>query len=145
MLDIGTKVKDFTLLDDEGAEFKFSDNLGKKFVIYFYPKDNTPGCTTQACEFRDSYHRFKEMDVDVIGISADSVESHKKFKEKYDLPFKLLADTEREVIEQFEVAKKPTGIKRSTFIIDEEGKVEKVYEKAIPSENAGEIIDYLNK
>ena len=150
MLTENTKVKDFTLKDENGKDWTFSENLGKKFVIYFYPKDETPGCTTQACEFRDSFHHFERIGVDVIGISADSVESHKAFKENHNLPFTLLADEEREVIAQFggfshdnilDKAKMKTM--RATFIIDEEGKIEKVYEKASPAKGAGDIIDYL--
>lgn len=150
MLAENTKVKDFTLKDENGKDWTFSENLGKKFVIYFYPKDETPGCTTQACEFRDSFHHFERIGVDVIGISADSVESHKAFKENHNLPFTLLADEDREVIAYFggfshdnilDKAKMKTM--RATFIIDEEGKIEKVYEKASPAKGAGDIIDYL--
>lgn len=150
MLKVNTKVKDFTLKDDKGEDWTFSDHVGKRMIIYFYPKNETPGCTSQACEFRDSYHRFRSMDVPVIGISADSVESHQSFKENHDLPFTLLSDEDRQVISYFQAygeknifGKIQMGIMRSTFIIDEEGKIEKVYKKASPSKNAGEIIDYL--
>ncbi len=150
MLQEGVKVKDFTLKDETGADWTLSDHLGKKLVIYFYPKDETPGCTTQACEFRDSYHRFEAMDVPIIGISADSVESHKAFKENHNLPFTLLADEAKEAIgifgaegEKNVFGKTKMGILRSTFVIDENGVIEKVYEKASPAKNAGMIIDYL--
>lgn len=150
MLTENTKVKDFTLKDENGEDWTLSDHLGKKIVLYFYPKDETPGCTTQACEFRDNYHRFKEVDVDVVGISADSVESHKAFKENHDLPFTLLADENRDVISYFGAygeknifGKMKMGIMRATFIINEAGEIEKVYEKASPAKNAGKIIDYL--
>lgn len=150
MLSENTKVKDFTLKDENGDDWTLSDHLGKKFVLYFYPRDETPGCTTQACEFRDSYHRFEALGVPVVGISADSVESHKAFKENHNLPFTLLADEDRKVISYFGAASEKSvlgkiklGTMRSTFIIDEEGKIEKVYEKASPAKNAGNIIDYL--
>ncbi len=150
MLKKGTQVKDFTLKDEMGNDWTLSDYLGKKLVVYFYPKDETPGCTTQACEFRDNYHRFEAMDVPIIGISADSVESHKAFKENHDLPFTLLADEDQKVIGYFGAygeknvfGKTKMGIMRSTFVIDEKGVIEKVYEKASPAKNAGMIIDYL--
>lgn len=150
MLETGTKIKDFTLKDDTGNDWTLSDHLGKKFVLYFYPKDETPGCTTQACEFRDSYHQFEKIGVQVVGVSADSVESHKEFKENHNLPFTLLSDPDREVISYFGAygeknifGKMKMGIMRSTFVIDEDGVIEKVYEKASPAKNAGDIIDYL--
>lgn len=152
MLEVGSQVKDFTLLDDEGNEFNLFDNLSDKTVIYFYPKDDTPGCTTQACEFRDNYHRFKELDIQIIGVSPDNVESHQAFKAKHELPFKLLADPEMKVINQFGAygdknlyGRITKGIKRSTFIINKEGIVEKVYKRAIPAKNAHQIIEYLTK
>lgn len=150
MLKVNTQLEDFTLKDDTGANWTLSENLGKTFVLYFYPKNETPGCTTQACEFRDSYHRFKALDVPVVGISADSVESHKKFKENHDLPFTLLSDEDHEVISYFGaygdaliMGKMQEGIIRSTFVIDETGKIIKVYENASPDKNAGDIIDFL--
>ena len=105
MLEVGMKAPDFTLLDKNGAEVSLSDFLGKKVVLYFYPKDNTPGCTRQACAFAKSYDAFKAEDVVVIGISKDSVASHVKFAEKYDLPFILLSDTELKAIEAYDVWK----------------------------------------
>lgn len=150
MLSENTKVKDFTLLDDEGNEWTLSDHLDKKLVVYFYPRDNTPGCTTQACSFRDHHSKLEELDVNVVGISADSVASHAKFKSKQELPFTLLSDPEREVIEYFGAygekkmfGKTAMGIKRSSFIIDENGVIIKVFEKASPKNNVGEIIDFL--
>ena len=150
MLNIGTKVSDFTLSDAYGKMHSLSDFLGKKVVIYFYPKDDTPGCTTQACAFRDAYEDFKAFNVQVIGISKDDEKSHKKFIEKYNLPFLLLSDVETKVAEMFGVwveksmyGKKYMGMQRSTFIINEEGIITHVFEKASPSENAIDILKAL--
>lgn len=150
MLEIGIKAPEFTLLDKNGKSVSLSDYLGKKVIIYFYPKDDTPGCTQQACAFRDIYNDFKDLDVIVIGISKDSAESHAKFAEKYDLPFILLADTEKKVINAYDVwvvkmmfGKKTYGVSRSTYIIDEKGNIEHVFVKASPASNAQDILDYL--
>jgi len=150
MLEIGTKVKDFSLNDAFGKTHALSDYLGKKIVIYFYPKDDTPGCTTQACAFRDAYDDFKSDDIVVIGISKDSPESHLKFINKYELPFILLSDEDVVVANYFGVyveksmyGKKYMGVNRSTFILDEEGTVTHVFEKASPSENADDILKVL--
>ena len=133
MLEKGTKAPDFTLFDKDGNEVSLSDFSGKKIVLYFYPKDNTPGCTRQACAFAESFEKFKELDAVVIGISKDSVSSHVKFAEKYSLPFVLLSDPEHKVIEAFgawqekkNYGKTYFGTVRSTFIIDENGMIEKV-------------------
>ena len=129
MLKIGMIAPDFALPDSEGREHKLSDYLGKKIVIYFYPKDNTPGCTKQACAFASAYDEFKNRDIVVIGISRDSVASHKKFAEKYNLPFILLSDPDLVAIQSYGVwqekklyGKTSFGVVRTTFIIDEEGK-----------------------
>ena len=150
MLEIGTKVKDFSLNDAFGKTHALSDYLGKKIVIYFYPKDVTPGCTTQACAFRDAYDDFKSDDIVVIGISKDSPESHMKFITKYDLPFILLSDEDVAVANYFGVyieksmyGKKYMGVNRSTFILNEEGIITHVFEKASPSENADDILKVL--
>jgi peroxiredoxin Q/BCP len=150
MLEVGTKVKDFTLFDAYGNKHSLSAYLGKKVVLYFYPKDDTPGCTTQACAFRDQYEDFKSVDCVVIGISKDDRESHKKFIEKYNLPFLLLSDEDLEVANYFGVwveksmyGKKYMGMSRSTFVINELGYVTHVFDKASPSENAKEILDVL--
>lgn len=150
MLTVGTKVKDFTLPDQHAKPHRLSQYLGKKVVIYFYPKDDTPGCTTQACAFRDTFHDFKDLDVVVIGISKDSVAAHKRFVEKYNLPFILLSDEKAEIATYFGVygeksmyGKKYMGINRTTFIIDETGTISHVFEKASPSENASEILSVL--
>ncbi len=151
MLEAGKKAPDFALLNQAGEEIKLSDFLGKKVVLYFYPKDNTPGCTKQACAFAGAYARFKEKDVVVIGISKDSVSSHQKFADKYALPFIILSDPEHKVIEEYDVWKEKKlygkvsmGVIRSTYIINEEGVIEKAMPKVKPDTNAAEIIEYLD-
>ena len=150
MLEVGTKAPEFVLQDKDGNEIALSSFLGKKVVLYFYPRDNTPGCTRQACAFASAYDEFKSKDVIVIGISKDSVASHQKFAEKYNLPFILLSDPERTAIEAFGVwqekkmyGKVSMGVVRSTFIIDENGIIEKVMPKVKPDTNAAEILEYL--
>ena len=150
MLKVGMKAPDFTLFDKDGREVKLSSFLGRRVVLYFYPKDNTPGCTRQACAFAGSYARFREMDVEVIGISKDSVASHVKFAEKYNLPFILLSDPERVAIEAYGVwqekkmcGKVSMGVVRTTFIIDADGNIEKIMPKVKPDTNAEEILEYL--
>ena len=150
MLTVGTKAPDFTLNDQNGAEVRLSDFLGKKVVLYFYPKDNTPGCTRQACAFAGSYAAFKSQNVAVIGVSKDSVASHVKFAQKYELPFILLADPELQAIQAYGVwqekklyGKVSMGVVRSTYIIDEQGMIEKVMPKVKPDTNAAEILAYL--
>ena len=151
MLTVGTKAPDFTLNDQNGAEVRLADFLGKKVVLYFYPKDNTPGCTRQACAFAGSYAAFKKQDVAVIGVSKDSVASHVKFAQKYELPFILLADPELQAIQAYDVwqekklyGKTSMGVVRTTYIIDEQGMIEKVMPKVKPDTNAAEILDYLS-
>lgn len=150
MLEVGTKVKDFTLNDAFGKTYALSDFLGKTVVIYFYPKDDTPGCTTQACAFRDAYDDFKKENIVVMGISKDSPKSHEKFIEKYDLPFILLSDEALDVINYFGVyveknmyGKKYMGVSRSTFVLNELGVIKHVFKKASPSENADDILKVL--
>ena len=152
MLKEGMKAPDFVLADKEGNEIKLRDFLGKKVVLYFYPKDNTPGCTRQACAFGSAYEDFKKLNVSVIGISKDSVTSHEKFASKYNLPFILLSDPERKAIESYGVwqekklyGKASMGVVRTTFIIDENGIIEKVMEKVKPDTNAQEILSYLKE
>ena len=150
MLEAGTKAPKFTLSDKDGNSISLSDFIGKKVVVYFYPKDNTPGCTRQACAFAGAFEEYKNIDTVVIGISKDSVLSHVKFAEKYSLPFILLPDPELEAIKAFGVwqekklyGKLSMGVVRSTFVIDEQGYVEKVFPKAKPDTNAAEILAYL--
>ena len=150
MLKIGDLAPSFTLSDKNGNQVSLSDFLGKKVVLYFYPKDNTPGCTRQACAFASAYDEFKTKNVEVIGISKDSVASHVKFAEKYSLPFVLLSDPERKAIEPYGVwqekkmcGKVGFGVVRTTFIIDEEGRIERIMEKVKPDTNAAEILAAL--
>ena len=150
MLEIGMKAPEFCLLDKDGNNVSLSDFLGKKVVLYFYPKDNTPGCSRQACAFAGAYEGFKSRDVVVIGISKDSVASHLKFAQKYDLPFILLSDPELQVIQAYGVwqekklyGKVSMGVVRTTYIIDEQGNIEKVMPKVKPDTNAAEILAYL--
>lgn len=152
MLETGTKAPDFTLQDKDGNNVSLSDFLGKKVVLYFYPRDNTPGCTRQACAFAESYNKFKERDVVVIGISKDSAASHKKFADKHNLPFILLSDPEFIAIQSYDVWKEKKlygkvsmGVVRSTYIIDENGAIEKTMPKVKPDTNAEEILEYLDK
>ena len=150
MLEKGMKAPDFALKDQNGEERKLSDFLGQRVVLYFYPKDNTPGCTRQACAFAAAYAGFKEKNVQVIGISRDSSASHAKFAEKYGLPFIILSDPSLEAISAYGVwqekkmcGKVGMGVVRTTFIIDENGNVEKVMEKVKPDTNAAEILAEL--
>jgi len=150
MLEPGTKAPAFTLPDKDGNAISLSDFLGKKVVLYFYPKDNTAGCTKQACAFAAAYEDFKTLDVQVIGISKDSAASHQRFAEKFGLPFILLSDPERTAIEAYGVwqekkmaGKVNMGVVRTTFIIDEAGMIEKVMPKVKPDTNAAEILAYL--
>ena len=150
MLEVGMKAPDFHLLDKNGNPVRLSDFAGKKVVLYFYPKDNTPGCTRQACAFGASYEQFKTQDIVVIGISKDSVASHLKFAQKYDLPFILLSDSELQAIQAYGVwlekklyGKVSMGVVRTTFLIDEQGNIEKVMPKVKPDTNAAEILAYL--
>ncbi len=152
MLKQGTKAPDFTLNDKEGNPVSLSDFRGKKVVVYFYPKDNTPGCTKQACAFKQAYDGFKGDDIIVIGISKDSSKSHQKFAEKYELPFILLSDQDLTVIKAYGVwqekkfyGKTSMGVIRSTYIIDEAGVIIKVFEKAKPDTNAFDILEFLGK
>lgn len=150
MLQVGQKVNNFTLPDQSNKIHSLSDYLGKKVVIYFYPKDNTPGCTKQACLFRDTYLEFKRLGVEVIGISKDSSKSHQKFVDDFGLPFILLSDEEKVVIDQFGVwqekmmyGKVTHGVARTTFVLDESHNIVKVYEKANPDTNALDILEFL--
>ena len=150
MLEIGMKAPNFTLKDKNGNDVSLSDFIGKKVVLYFYPKDNTPGCTRQACAFAGAYKQFEAKGVEVIGISKDSVASHVKFAEKYNLPFVLLSDPDRVAIEAYGVwqekkqyGKVAFGVVRTTFIIDENGNVEKVMPKVKPDTNAADILAEL--
>lgn len=150
MLEKGSKAPDFTLCDKDGREVSLSDFAGSKVVLYFYPRDNTQGCSRQACAFAAAYNDFKTLGVQVIGISKDSTASHEKFAQKYSLPFILLSDPERKAIEAYGVwqekknyGKISMGVVRTTFVIDENGLIEKVMPKVKPDTNAAEILAYL--
>ena len=152
MLQIGTKAPAFTLPDKDGNMVSLSDFAGKKVVLYFYPRDNTPGCTRQACAFAEAYPEFQKSGAVVIGVSKDSQASHQRFAEKYDLPFVLLSDPELTAIQAYGVwqekknyGKVSMGVVRSTFVINGEGVIEKVMPKVKPDTNAAEILAYLEK
>ena len=151
MLEVGMKAPEFTLNDKDGKAVSLSEFKGKKVVLYFYPKDSTPGCTKQACAFAGAYDVYKEMGVEVIGISKDSVKSHSNFATKYELPFVLLSDPELQAIQAYDVWKEKKlygkvgmGVVRTTYVIDEEGVIEHVMPKVKPDTNAEEILKYLN-
>ena len=150
MLEVGMKAPDFCLQDKDGKDVRLSDYSGRKIVLYFYSKDNTPGCTRQACAFGASYEQFKSQNVVVIGISKDSVASHLKFAQKYALPFVLLSDPELQAIQAYDVWKEKKlygkvsmGVVRTTYVIDENGFIEKVMPKVKPDTNAADILAYL--
>ena len=150
LLEVGTKAPAFTLPDQNGTLRSLSDFLGKKVVLYFYPKDSTPGCTRQACAFTAAYGEFERLGVNVIGVSKDSAASHRKFADKHSLPFLLLSDPELTAIQAYGVwqekklyGKVSMGVVRTTYIIDENGVIEKVMPKMKPDTNAAEILDYL--
>lgn len=150
MLDIGTKAPAFSLPDQDGKIHRLEDYKGKKVVLYFYPKDNTPGCSKQACSFGDLYPQFLEKGAVVIGVSKDSVASHKKFEEKYGLPFTLLSDTELESIKKYDVwqeknnyGKISMGVVRTTYLIDEDGMIIKAFGKVKAAENPAQMLEVL--
>ena len=150
MLTVGTKAPDFTLQDKEGNDISLSDFLGQKVVLYFYPKDNTPGCTRQACAFAAQYAGFLEKNIAVIGISRDSVASHQKFAAKHNLPFVLLSDPDLVAIQAYGVWQEKTmcgkvsmGVVRTTYLIDEEGRIAAVMPRVKPDTNAQEILERL--
>ncbi|MEK6946462.1 MAG: thioredoxin-dependent thiol peroxidase [Nanoarchaeota archaeon] len=151
-LKVGDKSPEFKLADGGGNQVKLSDFKGKKVVLYFYPKDDTPGCTKEACSFRDNLGALKKLNVEVFGVSNDDSDSHKKFAEKYSLPFRLLADVDKKVSKEYGVyelkqnyGKEYYGITRSTFVIDENGKIQKIYYKVNPEEHIKEIMAEIKK
>ncbi|MCR5728564.1 MAG: thioredoxin-dependent thiol peroxidase [Lachnospiraceae bacterium] len=150
MLETGTKAPDFSLPDQNGEIHSLSDYKGKKVILYFYPKDNTSGCTKQACGFSDRYPQFKEKGAVILGVSKDSVASHKKFEEKYGLPFTILSDTELEVIKAYDVWKEKKnygkvsmGVVRTTYLIDEDGIIVKAMDKVKAADNPQEMLEML--
>lgn len=150
MLQVGTKAPDFTLSDQNGNTVRLSDFSGKKIVLYFYPRDNTPGCTRQSCAFAQSYDGFRSKDIVVIGISKDSVASHKKFAEKHELPFILLADPELQAIQAYDVwqekklyGKVSMGVVRTSYLIGKDGTILQVLPKVKPDTNPAEVLAFL--
>lgn len=150
MLAIGTKAPEFTLPDQNGEMKSLSDYKGQKIILYFYPKDMTSGCTKQACAFSELYPQFREKGAVVLGVSKDSVASHKRFEEKYGLPFVLLSDTERTVIEAYDVWKEKKlygkvsyGVVRTTYLIDEDGVIEKAFDKVKAADNPAQMLGAL--
>jgi peroxiredoxin Q/BCP len=149
---VGQKAPDFSLPDQDGVTHSLAEYKGKWVLLYFYPKDNTPGCTIEACTIRDQFKDFKKIDAVVLGVSTDSVKSHKKFAYGFNLPFTLLADENKEVVGQYGVfgekkmmGKTYMGVRRSSFLIDPSGKIAKVYEKVKPETHAAEVLADLEK
>lgn len=152
MLEAGNKAPDFTGKDENGKKIKLSDLTGKKVVLYFYPKDDTPGCTKQACSLRDGFPLLKQNNIVVLGVSNDDPESHQNFIEKYDLPFTLIADTDKEIVNKYGVygernmyGNKFMGIKRTTFLIDETGEIKKIFKRVKVAEHADEVLKAFNE
>jgi peroxiredoxin Q/BCP len=150
MLEEGMKAPAFSLFNQDGNKVSLKDISGKKIVLYFYPKDDTSGCTKEACSFRDAFPKFKKSDAIILGVSPDSVKSHKKFAEKYDLNFDLLADEDKKVVQLYNVwkeksmyGKKYMGVERTTFIINEKGKIKKIFSKVKVDGHEKEVLEAL--
>lgn len=150
MLEVGMKAPEFSSVDQNGEPISLSQYKGQKVILYFYPKDNTPGCTKQACGFAENYPHFIEKGAVVLGVSKDSVTSHKKFESKYNLPFPLISDTELEIIKAYDVwkekslyGKKYMGIERSTYLINEGGMIEKIFSNVKAANNPTEMLNVL--
>jgi thioredoxin-dependent peroxiredoxin len=147
---VGQKAPDFTALDDRGERVSLSDFKGRPVVLFFYPKDDTQGCTVEVCSFRDHLPRFDGLDAVVLGVSPDSVKSHKKFKEKFDLPYPLIADEDKKIVNAYGVwgeksmyGRKYMGVARTTFVIDRDGKIARVFEKVKPADHAVEVAEVV--
>lgn len=150
MLQVGKKAPAFTAIDENGKQVNLKDFLGKKVLLYFYPRDNTPGCTKEACAFRDDFSQYNKAKTVILGVSPDSTDSHQKFKNKYDLPFTLLSDPENELSSKYGAygeksmyGKKYMGIIRSTVLIDEQGKIEKVFDKVKVNGHSQEVLKLI--
>jgi peroxiredoxin Q/BCP len=139
----GELFPDFKLESDDGKEVSMSDLKGKKSIVYFYPKDDTPGCTKEACSFRDNINSFKSLGIPVFGISVDSIESHKKFKSKYSIPFTLLSDSAKKLVTKLGIKSLTGSASRVTFVLDENGKIIKIYPKVSPDKHAEEILSFI--
>jgi len=151
MLEIGTVAPDFALPDQNGAQHRLSDYRGQRVILYFYPKDNTAGCTKQACNFRELYPQFREKGAVILGVSKDSVASHKRFEEKFSLPFTLLSDEDKTVIQAYDVWKEKKnygkvtmGVVRTTYLIDENGMIVRAFEKVKAADNPGQMLGALD-
>jgi peroxiredoxin Q/BCP len=149
---VGTQAPEFTAIDQDGKTHRLSDFKGKKVVLYFYPKDNTSGCTKEACAFRDHFARFRQLNVAILGVSIDSEKSHKSFVQKYELPFTLLSDPEKRLVEAYGAwgeksmyGRKYMGTNRVTYLIDEEGKISSVFPRVRPDTHADEILAVLQE
>lgn len=152
MLEVGKKAPDFSLLNQDEKKISLKDYIGQKVVLYFYPKDDTSGCTKEACSFSDDLPKFSKIDAVILGVSPDSVKSHKKFSEKYNLKFDLLADDEKNVVEKYGVWKEKSmygrkymGVERTTFIIDEKGKIKKIFNKVKVDGHNKEVLEALKE
>jgi peroxiredoxin Q/BCP len=152
LLQAGEKAPEFTAKDQDGNEVSLRDYLGKKVVLYFYPKDDTPGCTKEACAFRDNFPNFTKIDAVVLGVSVDGQKAHRKFADKFELPFTLLVDDEKKIVEAYGVwglkkfmGKEYMGANRVTYLIDEKGAVEKVWPKVKPETHAAEVLEWLQR
>jgi peroxiredoxin Q/BCP len=150
MPEVGKKAPDFSLIDQDGKKKSLKDFKGKKVILYFYPKDNTSGCTKEACNFRDDFPKFKKTDAIILGVSPDSVESHKKFASKYNLPFTLLSDEDKKVLKKYDVWKEKSmygrkymGVVRTTYVIDENGKIKNVFSKVKVDGHNSEVMEAL--
>ncbi len=151
-LEEGSKAPDFKALDQNGKSHKLSDYMGKWILLYFYPKDDTPGCTKEACSIRDSWPDFKKLKLEVFGISIQDEKSHKKFSEKYDLPFMLLVDDDKKIVEKYGVwaeksmyGRKYMGTLRNSYLVNPKGKIEKIYQKVNPVSHVEEVLEDLKK
>jgi thioredoxin-dependent peroxiredoxin len=150
LLESGAAAPPFTTIDQDGKSVSLADFKGKKVILYFYPKDDTPGCTKEACAFRDNFPKFKKLNVEVLGVSVDDQKKHKKFVEKYNLPFRLLADTEKKIVEDYGVwgkkkfmGREYMGTNRVTYLINEKGIIEKVFPTVKPEQHADELLTLL--
>ncbi len=152
LLEVGAKAPPFETIDQDGNRVSLKDYRGKKVILYFYPKDDTPGCTREACAFRDDFAKFKKLKVEILGVSTDSEKSHKSFAQKYDLPFRLLVDTEKQIVQSYGVwgektlyGRKFMGTNRVTYLIDERGRIAAVFAKVKPDEHAEELLALLKQ
>ncbi len=152
MLEVGNKAPEFTGKDENGNDIKLSEYIGKKVVLYFYPKDDTPGCTKQACSLRDEFPKLTGNNIVVLGVSPDGGDSHREFIKKYDLPFTLIADTDKEIVNQYGVygernmyGNKFMGVKRTTFLIDENGEIVKIFKRVKVAEHADEVLQAFDE